>query len=298
MSLFILIFVITALILFSNATDSSSGIELAAGLAGGAACAITGLPFDYFKMMMQANENIAYRDVFRELRSQNINAIRTVARGGIYPILSEGISTGFLFAAYHLAKSNLSCILVSDHADNEIAQVCIAGAFAGLVDGVVSAPLEHLRLQSVFNPSNSPKSVQSIFVNPRLFINGANATILRNCVGMVGYFLTIEESEKHNLNSVIVGGLAGTAFWTISYPLDVIKSNIQKQNAFSQQIYTSLCQCSQALYREGGVRSFYKGFTACLIRSFPVNAAQYLVYSFVKNLFHHEESTIRILQDQ
>jgi hypothetical protein len=40
----------------------------------------------------------------------------------------------------------------------------------------------------------------------------------------------------------------------------------------------------QKIAREGGVKGFYKGYTPCVIRAFPANAACFMGYEVTKNL--------------
>ena len=38
-----------------------------------------------------------------------------------------------------------------------------------------------------------------------------------------------------------------------------------------------LVATARAVWAQGGVRAFYKGFSACLLRAFPANAVQFSV---------------------
>ncbi len=45
-----------------------------------------------------------------------------------------------------------------------------------------------------------------------------------------------------------------------------------------------MIQCAQTILKEEGWRAFFKGFTPCLIRSVPANAAAFFAFEFV---FHN-----------
>lgn len=71
------------------------------------------------------------------------------------------------------------------------------------------------------------------------------------------------------------GGAAGVLFWALTYPLDVIKSTVQSDDLDrTQRKYTGIVDCAKKMYQnEGGVRRFFRGFTPCLLRAVPANAA-------------------------
>jgi len=77
----------------------------------------------------------------------------------------------------------------------------------------------------------------------------------------------------------ISGGVAGVAYWALTYPTDVIKSSLQSDELeHSQRKYHNIIDCARKLYRdEGGWRRFFRGFTPCLLRSIPANATMLLV---------------------
>lgn len=278
---FILLFAFSAWASEQEAPRNDLLTNYIAGLFGGAASIIAGQPFDYIKFQMQLS-NRSFSSMVTEIASQRSSSLRPMFRGTIYPVFAEGIATGFLYSCYTVAKENLSCISFS-HEDgvNEVAQVCIAGSLAGISYGLVQGPLEFMRMQKVANQSSFLESVRHVFIDRRAFMQGMNATLARNSMGMMAYFMTVENAS--GMNSFVVGGLAGSAFWALSYPLDVVKNTIQSQDYKSNQVYRSVGDCASHLYRQGGVKAFYRGFSACMVRSVPANVAQFTIYSAIKD---------------
>lgn len=86
-------------------------------------------------------------------------------------------------------------------------------------------------------------------------------------------------------NPIISGGCAGIAAWLPCYPQDVLKSRIQ-----SSVHKVSLAEATSSLFKTAGLKGFYKGFTPTMIRAFPANAATFLGYEFVMNLFRKQLS--------
>lgn len=50
-------------------------------------------------------------------------------------------------------------------------------------------------------------------------------------------------------------------------------------------------RCAKAIALEEGVRGFWKGYTPCLLRAFPANAAGFFMYEFVKGLMSKDNKS-------
>lgn len=79
----------------------------------------------------------------------------------------------------------------------------------------------------------------------------------------------------------LCGGLAGVSGWSIIFPMDVVKSKVQTNaypglNSFEVVRHT---------YRAGGIRAFYQGWSAAVMRAFPANAALLLGVEFSRRFF-------------
>jgi solute carrier family 25 carnitine/acylcarnitine transporter 20/29 len=68
-----------------------------------------------------------------------------------------------------------------------------------------------------------------------------------------------------------------------SYPMDVIKSRMQTDHLDpAQRKYKNMIHCAKSLWATGGLRSFFVGFTPCLMRAFPANGACFMAYEASK----------------
>ncbi len=54
----------------------------------------------------------------------------------------------------------------------------------------------------------------------------------------------------------------------------------------TQRLYTGLLDCIGKTYRSEGVRGFYLGCTANVVRMIPTGAIQHSAYSFLKDAFN------------
>jgi len=98
--------------------------------------------------------------------------------------------------------------------------------------------------------------------------------------------------------TLLAGGLAGCVCWTVSYPQDVIKSRLQLQPLGRLPIYQTsrfipdggFFSCMRAIIREEGKMALWKGYTPCLLRAFPANAAGFFAYEMVKKSFFTDDN--------
>ena len=69
-----------------------------------------------------------------------------------------------------------------------------------------------------------------------------------------------------DLNNLISGGLAGITSWTITYPIDTIKTRIQSKHiSFSKAIKQY---------------NLFKGLSVSLLRAFIVNSVGFYTYEY------------------
>ena len=79
------------------------------------------------------------------------------------------------------------------------------------------------------------------------------------------------------------GACAGWAGWLSIYPLDVLRSRAISSGAFHDKAPSPM-EAVRACYREGGVRSFYRGLGMALLRAAPVSGVVLPVYDYVLDL--------------
>ena len=70
--------------------------------------------------------------------------------------------------------------------------------------------------------------------------------------------------DKYKINSYLSGGICGVTSWTVTYPIDTIKT----RQAFHNISFIDAC-------KQG---SFWKGYLTCALRAFFVNSAGFYVY--------------------
>jgi solute carrier family 25 carnitine/acylcarnitine transporter 20/29 len=178
-------------------------------------------------------------------------------------------------------------------------QLFVSGVFAGLANGVVSGPVEHIRIRlqtqsDVNRLYNGPwDAIKKIYGQRGIagIYKGQGVTLLREASGYGVYFLTYEKlvqwemakkgirrDQIKPINSIAYGAAAGYALWAVIYPIDMIKSRMQT-DGFSPstgQKYKSTIDCVRTVWRTEGAGAFVRGLTPTLIRSPFANGATFL----------------------
>lgn len=173
----------------------------------------------------------------------------------------------------------------------------LAGASAGLAQTPVSSPIElaKTRLQLMSSSQNISQGPMQCLRNIyrqegyRGVFKGMNITFLREGPSYGVYFVTYEvltrTSSKEpisTLHMLLAGGLAGTASWVVSYPIDVIKSRIQAE---STNRYSGALDCLKKSVRAEGYTCLFRGLNSTILRAFPTNAATFAVVTWTFRLF-------------
>lgn len=84
----------------------------------------------------------------------------------------------------------------------------------------------------------------------------------------VGKKLLEEEADKplSNTRLFLAGAFSGIFTTSVMAPGERIKCLLQVQQGGGEQKYNGMVDCAKKLYKEGGIRSIYKGSLATLLR--------------------------------
>jgi hypothetical protein len=128
-------------------------------------------------------------------------------------------------------------------------------------------------------------------------IDQLNCITVRDAVGTGVYFGGYETtkyllSELQNKSAgpgiqFLAGGICGIMCWLVVFPLDLVKSLIQKETLQTKPKYGNTRNCVQDIYKRGGLAGFYRGITVTLIRAFPIHSLNFLVYEQTLLLVRH-----------
>lgn len=119
----------------------------------------------------------------------------------------------------------------------------------------------------------------------RGILSGYTPTLMSRLIGLPFYFMGYQTARTALLDSrlastrtgrevlvpMLSGVVAGMCFWTSNYPCDFVKTRVQ-----ASRTRVAIPDIIRNTYKTGGIRGFYKGYTACIMRSAPANASVWL----------------------
>ncbi|VDM93397.1 unnamed protein product [Onchocerca ochengi] len=80
---------------------------------------------------------------------------------------------------------------------------------------------------------------------------------------------------------VMERGIAGIMSWLCNYPLDVIKTQFQANDSIHS--YRQICQNIMKTY---GIKGFFAGISATILRAIPANASIFFAAEWSYRLLH------------
>ncbi|KAK5993135.1 Mitochondrial basic amino acids transporter [Cladobotryum mycophilum] len=282
-----------------------------AGYASGVVGIVVGNPLDIIKIRHQTQSHI--------LASSRAQSSSALVKGTAAPILGYGALNALLFVSYNRSEAVLSHSLSTK---NSLVVCWLAGAVGGLATWVVSAPTELIKCRTQLSvpPTSSWSVARQIWManGVKGLYFGGLVTALRDSIGYGFYFWSYElanrcwptaredkrtSSLQQDMPRILLcGGFAGIATWSSIFPLDVIKSRLQTQ-PWSPRSVTAMMQpmgrhlpnnkragawqITKDVYRDGGLRPFFRGLTICSTRAFVVNAVQWAVYEGIMHEMGH-----------
>lgn len=92
---------------------------------------------------------------------------------------------------------------------------------------------------------------------------------------------TLSGDKAGPMTHFMSGGFCGILSWLIVFPVDAIKTNLQKDIMMTQPRYSGVWDCAKSLVKKNGFRGLYRGLNVTLIRAFPIHSLNFLVYEQV-----------------
>jgi solute carrier family 25 carnitine/acylcarnitine transporter 20/29 len=181
----------------------------------------------------------------------------------------------------------------------------LAGIMAGTTVSFIAAPVEHIkaRLQIQYAARKADRlysgpldCVSKIYRHHgvRGIFHGLSATIIFRTFFFFWWssynVLTRWMHTNTNMSTPAInfwaGGLSAQVFWLTSYPGDLVKQRIMTDPlggslGDGERRFTRWRHAAIAVYRENGLRGYWRGFLPCFLRAFPANAMALLVWEGV-----------------
>lgn len=305
-----------------TALPSNGVLKLAkdvfAGTCGGISVTLVGHPFDTLKVRLQTQPTD--KPIYAGVIDCAKKTVQWEGLGGLYKGVTSPLAGQMLFRASLFGAFGESKRWLATNADGSARPLRTSDFYkAGLITGFIAAftegPIDFYKSQlqvQIINMKKDPNykppytsmvsCVRATVQNNgfRGPFQGLGPTILRNTPAnavYLGNFEVLKRTAASRLGvpqaelpaPYIMGSaaLGGISYWLVIFPVDCIKSAMQTDTIIkSQRKYPDVLTTVKLLWAEGGVRRFYKGFTPCLIRAAPANAAMLVTVDKVTTLLN------------
>jgi solute carrier family 25 carnitine/acylcarnitine transporter 20/29 len=172
----------------------------------------------------------------------------------------------------------------------------LSGFFSGTVMSIITSPIDNIRirLQSAQNlicvnnrtykMNSTLQCMRSILKHHGIkgFYIAFPIGFLRESIASTIYFTTFEyfrskerlynDKNMSILKSFLVGALAGGINWSITFPIDVVKTKrISDTIEHTNRLYTNSLDCFKQIWSKYGLKGFYTGFSVVFVRALIVN---------------------------
>jgi solute carrier family 25 carnitine/acylcarnitine transporter 20/29 len=248
------------------------------GCISGLLYASVGYPFDTIKSRIQLNlYNLITprQELLSLIRNEGFMSLyKGFMISGIYIPIGYSMVFGTFNTLHH--KYEIGCIQAS--------------AAAGITYSLISCPAETIKIRSqtnirtegvwkeiIENLSRNNMSIKSLY-------KGYYTTAGRDILGTVIQFTSYTYFHKYlqreyGLSNVwaapIAGPLSGVVYWIPTYPIDVIKSNVQlKQIPFHEAV--------RWIYLKKGLFGFWKGISLGIARTAIVDAMGFTLFEYLR----------------
>lgn len=202
--------------------------------------------------------------------------------------------------------------------DHSLIKYFLSGGFGGICTVVAGHPLDTIKVRLQTMPVPGPN--QTLLYNGT--IDCAKKTIAREgirglykgmaaplcgvapifAISFYGFGLgkqLVRQSDNQQLTPLqlfYAGAFSGIFTTVIMAPGERIKCLLQIQQGNAKPKYNGPIDCAKQLYREGGIRSIYKGTCATLLRDVPASGMYFMTYELLKKWMSTEDGKVGIVE--
>jgi len=283
-----------------------------AGGLGGLNITLIGHPFDTLKVRLQTQPQ--HPPLYNGLAECLKKTLKMEGVSGLYagmtsPLIGQMLFRATLFLSHSETKRYISN-------DGQVAlqpyHYFLAGSIGWAVGSIIECPFDVIKSQlqvqtmkkeEITRKFTSMTDCASVIYRSngiRGLYHGYFSHLLRNIpagalhLGIYDIIrlnrakkLGIHTSQLRMYQDMIAGSISGVVFWSAVYPIDVVKTTLQSDAIDkNERKYRGTWDCVRKLYIDGGVRSFYRGLTPCVLRAIPANAVMLYTVARIQNSFN------------
>lgn len=198
-------------------------------------------------------------------------------------------------AAQLMANDQYKRLLATRDGELTVARRLMSGALAGMTATALTHPLDTVRLRLAL-PTNTYTGMTNALVTisrtegvvalykglaPTLVGIAPYAALNFACYDLSKHwFYGGSDRKQSTVSNLAIGALSGTFAATVCYPLDTIRRRMQMQG----QMYRGQLDAFATIWRQEGIRGFYRGWTANTLKVVPQNSIRFVSYEIMKTL--------------
>lgn len=251
--------------------------NLVAGSCAGMIEAIITWPTENIKTQMQFfNQKLSFQQT-----------AKNIYNSGGFQSFYRGISPVLFFNIPKVASRFYSYEYMSKHLENQNKNVrtIFSGLFAGFVEStLITVPSETIKTKMI---KNDKLTVFDILKTKGLY-QGYVPTLTRQSLNQASRFYFyqnykeyIEKKERFTSFHSFVGGVGAGCFSVlISTPADVVKTQMQEGEKHKIKFLID------NIWRENGIKGFWRGSLARLLRVAPGQGVMFLTYDYVNKILN------------
>jgi len=278
---------------------------LAGGIAGGIEIMIT-YPTEFVKTQLQLDERATVRKYSGPINCAS-QTVKQYGPLGLYRGLAPLLYGSIPKSAVRFGGFTFFERVLKDDPNTELTRGkrMLAGLGAGVAEAVLAVcPMETVKVRFIDDLNRAQPQFRNFFHGVATIVRaegfggvykGLFPTVLKQGSNQAIRFLVYGECNKlwqrgsertqlHDVKwwqSMISGAVAGAASVYGNTPIDVIKTRMQGIEASK---YRSTLHCAQEIYRNEGLRAFYKGTTPRLGRVCLDVGLVFTIYAQVRGL--------------
>ena len=180
------------------------------------------------------------------LKKPPINIIN-LYKGIAYPMIQNPLLISTSFFSNHYLK---------EKTDN----VYFSSSVTGIISGIISTPIDKFKIMN----QQKLEYKLSILTFLKSYKN-IHIMMMREIPANFIYYSSFDTMKNNNVPIFLGGGIAGVLSWTLTYPLDTIKSRLQSNS----------CKTIKEAYFQ---KKLFNGLSPCIQRAFIVNSFGMYVY--------------------
>lgn len=281
------------------------GRKFLAGYMSGVCLVLAGHPFDTIKVRMQSEGRAGRFGGVMDCVKQTVRheGLRGMYKGMSAPLFMTGVINSVLFGTqYNLVNEIANRRREPGGATPTptLRETMAAAVASGALISLLVTPMEGIkaRLQVQYHTGgrySGPLDCARTVYREMGLVNGIYRGWLPVCLcrmsnyAYFGSYALISTSLASFVNdgdsvkkplpfwaALLAGGSSGLCYCLSCYPVDVVKNRIQAapDNA-DKPMYKNMRHAFATIYRKEGIRGFFVGFSPCVIRAFPANAAAF-----------------------